>query len=211
MNVQKKLDRTWIVGLMTAITASLCCITPVLALLGGLGGIASSFSWVEPFRPYLLGFTVLVFGFSWYQKLKPQKADIACDCGEDGGSAGKAGKSSFFKSKTFLGIVTVFALVMLAFPYYSHIFFPKLESKVIVAESNNIAQANFEIEGMTCQGCEEEVKHEVSQLPGFIEATVNHETEKATVKFDKSKTSLEQVVTAINKTGYKVIKQEINN
>ncbi|PZX67881.1 hypothetical protein LY54_00620, partial [Salegentibacter mishustinae] len=40
-------------GLLTAAAASLCCITPILALISGSAGIASSFSWMEPFRPYL--------------------------------------------------------------------------------------------------------------------------------------------------------------
>lgn len=195
-------DKTWIAGIIAAIVASLCCITPVLALIGGLGGAASSFSWLEPFRPYLIGFTILVFVFAWYQKLKPRtKEEIECACEEDE-------KPSFWQSKTFLLIVTIFALLMLAFPYYSHIFYPKTESKVVIVESGNITEVNFDIEGMTCQGCEEHIKNAVSELPGFIEATANHQTRKATVKFDKSKTTIEQVVAAINKTGYKVIKQE---
>ena len=39
-------------SLLTAIAASLCCMTPVLALIAGTSGIASTFSWIEPFRPY---------------------------------------------------------------------------------------------------------------------------------------------------------------
>jgi mercuric ion transport protein len=66
-------------GLLTAIAASLCCITPVLALIAGTSGLASTFSWLEPFRPYFIGLTILVLGFAWYQKLKPQKK-IDCNC-----------------------------------------------------------------------------------------------------------------------------------
>jgi copper chaperone CopZ len=188
-------------GILTAIAASLCCITPVLALIAGSSGLASAFSWLEPARPYLIGITVLVIGFAWYQKLKPKKAEADCDCEEE--------KPSFLQSKKFLGIVTVFAALMLAFPYYSHIFYPKTESKVVIIESGNITEANFDIEGMTCTGCEEHIKHAVAQLPGYIEATANYKEGKATVKFDKSKTTMEQVATAIiNATGYKVTKQE---
>lgn len=186
-------------GILSAIAASLCCITPVLALIAGSSGIASAFSWLEPARPYLIGISVLVLGFAWYQKLKPKK-EVECDCEDE--------KPSFLQSKQFLGIVTVFAALMLAFPYYSHIFYPKTEAKVIVVESNNIAEANFDIEGMTCSGCEKHIKNAVAQLSGFISAEANHETGKATVKFDKSKTSLEQLVSAINETGYTVTKQE---
>jgi hypothetical protein len=76
MKTENKLIST---SLLTAITASLCCITPVLAIIVGTSGIASIFSWVEPFRPYLIGLTILVLGFAWYQKLKPKK-EIDCEC-----------------------------------------------------------------------------------------------------------------------------------
>jgi hypothetical protein len=80
-------------GLLTAITASLCCITPVLALIGGTSGIASTFSWIEPFRPYLIGLTFLVLRFAWNQKLKPRK-EIDCECEMDE-------KLKFIQSKIF--------------------------------------------------------------------------------------------------------------
>lgn len=202
MNTKKSSKGLVGAGIFSAIAASLCCITPVLALIAGSSGIASAFSWLEPARPYLIGISVLVLGFAWYQKLKPKKAEVDCACEEDE-------KPSFLQSKQFLGIVTAFAAMMLAFPYYSHIFYPKTEAKVIVVESNNIAEANFDIEGMTCTGCEEHIKHAVAQLAGFIEATADHKAGKAIVKFDKSKTSLEQVVAAIDETGYKVTSSEI--
>ena len=116
-------------GLLTAITASLCCITPVLALVAGTSGIASTFSWIEPFRPYLIGLTILVLGFAWYQKLKPRK-EIDCECETDN-------KPKFMQSKTFLGIVTAFAFVMLAFPYYSGIFYPNSEKQTIIVDKTD--------------------------------------------------------------------------
>ncbi|MEK7254190.1 MAG: heavy metal transporter, partial [Bacteroidota bacterium] len=39
-------------GALAAVAASLCCITPVLALLAGTSGLASTFSWLEPARPW---------------------------------------------------------------------------------------------------------------------------------------------------------------
>ena len=71
-------------GIMTAIAASLCCITPVLAALAGISGLASTFTWLEPARPYFIGATVLVLGFAWYQKLGiERKNDVHCDCEMD--------------------------------------------------------------------------------------------------------------------------------
>lgn len=106
---------------LTAITASLCCITPVLALIAGTSGVASTFSWIEPFRPYLIGLTILVLLVAWYQKLKPQK-EIDCECETDE-------KPKFIQSKIFLGIVTIFAIVMVTFPYTQVYFIQTAKNK----------------------------------------------------------------------------------
>ncbi|EAQ50983.1 mercuric transport protein MerTP [Leeuwenhoekiella blandensis] len=190
-------------GLLTAITASLCCITPVLALIAGTSGIASTFSWIEPFRPYLIGLTILVLGFAWYQKLKPQK-EIDCDCETDE-------KPKFIQSKKFLGIVTVFAIVMLSFPYYSGIFYPNTEKQIIVVDKSDIKTTEFTISGMTCVSCEEHVKHEVNKLNGIVDTKASYENGNAIIEFDKSKSNETEIEKAINSTGYKVTdKKEIN-
>ena len=190
-------------SIFAAIAASLCCITPVLALLAGTSGIASTFSWLEPARPYLIGLTVAVLGFAWYQKLKPQKADaIECDCEEDG-------KTPFIQSKTFLGIVTAFALVMLTFPQYAHVFYPDNSKEVVIVQQSDVQTADFEIKGMTCTGCEEHVKHAVNELDGIVEVSANYEEGKAQVKFDASKVSVEDVKKAIDATGYSVTKYQL--
>jgi len=184
-------------GILAAVAASLCCITPVLAFLGGIGGIAATFSWLEPFRPFLIGVTVLVLGFAWYQQLKPSKAEVDCDCEDD------KGKTKFIHSKKFLGIVTLVALAMLTFPSYASIFYPDIQSSGI-AVSDNVNLVEFDIEGMTCTGCELEVNHEVNQLPGIIGTQVSYEKANALVKYDADLVSEEKIKEAINATGYTV-------
>lgn len=189
-------------GLLTAITASLCCITPVLALIAGTSGMASTFSWIEPFRPYLIGLTVLVLGFAWYQKLKPQK-EIDCECETDE-------KPKFIQSKTFLGIVTVFAILMLSFPYYSGIFYPNTEKQIIVVDKSDIKTTEFKISGMTCASCEENVNREVNKLNGIVISKASYENENAIIEFDKTKTNEAEIEKAINSTGYKVTDKKEN-
>ncbi len=196
-------------SLLTAIAASLCCMTPVLALIAGTSGIASTFSWIEPFRPYLIGLTILVLGFAWYQKLKPQK-EIDCECETDDLPAGKAGKTKFIQSKTFLGIVTAFAIVMLAFPYYSGIFYPNTDKQIIVVDESDIKTTEFKISGMTCASCEEHVNHEVNKLNGIISSKASYENGNAIIEFDKTKTNETDIEKAINSTGYKVTDKKEN-
>ncbi|MFT4738217.1 MAG: mercuric ion transport protein [Cyclobacteriaceae bacterium] len=193
----KKSNSLAITSILTAFSASLCCITPVLALLAGSSGIASTFSWLDPFRPWLIGVTVLVLAFAWYQKLKPStKGDLDCDCEE-------YEKPSFWQSKRFLGMVTMIAAVMLLFPYYAASFYPEIK----LSESRNInLESTYEIKisGMTCTGCEEHVRLEVGKLSGISGLEVSYEKANAFITFNESETDIEKVKSAVGRTGYKV-------
>ena len=190
-------------SLLTAITASLCCITPVLALIAGTSGVASTISWIEPFRPYLIGLTILVLLFAWYQKLKPEKE---IDCGE----CETDEKPKFIQSKTFLGFVTVFAIVMLAFPYYSGMFYPNTEKQILVVNKSDIKTVEFKISGMTCVSCEEHINHEVNKLNGIVNSNSSYKKGNAIIEFDKTKTSEREIENAIKSTGYKVTNKKEN-
>ena len=186
-------------GVLTAIAASLCCITPVIALLAGSSSIAANFSWIEPARPYLIGLSIAVLVFAWYLKLKPTKTnDMDCNCET-------TKKASFLQSKTFLGIVTVFAILMMAFPSYAKIFYPKPKAQAAtVAMFDNKQQVKFTIQGMTCEGCEEHVNNELSKVKGILAYKTSYATRSSLVTFDKSKVDENTIEVAINKTGYKV-------
>ncbi|MCI4442903.1 MAG: mercuric transport protein MerTP [Lentimicrobium sp.] len=198
MNTNSKSGKLAGASILSAVAASLCCITPVLALISGASGVASTFSWMEPFRPYLLGITILVLAFAWYQKLKPRTAaEIQCACEEDE-------KPPFMQTKMFLGIVTIFAFLMMVFPYYGHIFYPKADKEIVVVSSDNIQEVKFNVSGMTCASCEEHVKNEVNKLPGIVSVSASSKEGNAIVKFDNSKTDKAAITKAIDATGYKV-------
>jgi len=174
-------------GIFTAVAASICCITPVLALIAGTSGIASTFSWVEPFRPYLIGLTIIVL-----------QEEIDCACEDDA-------KPSFWQSKRFLLIVTLFAALMLAFPYYSNLFYAQPAKDIVYVSQSNIKKQTFEVAGMTCAGCEAHVESEVNKLDGIISIKASYENANTIVEFDKTKTDLPTIRKAIESTGYKII------
>lgn len=193
-------------GIISAIAASLCCITPVVALLAGSSSIAANFSWIEPARPYLIGLSIAVLAFAWYIKLKPAKAkDMDCNCET-------TEKASFLKSKTFLGIVTVLAFLMMAFPLYAKMFYPepKVQAATVAVVANE-QQVEFTIVGMTCEGCEEHVNNEVSKVTGVLAYKTSYATRISLVTFDKSKVDVKTIEAAINKTGYKVKSHNVMN
>ncbi|MCH9029225.1 MAG: mercuric transport protein MerTP, partial [Bacteroidetes bacterium] len=174
MEQKKSSEKKWLgAGLLAAVAASLCCITPVLAVLGGLGGIASTFSWLDPSRPYLIGFTAIVLGYAFYNAYKPEKeGDVDCACEYDESPA----KKNFLNSKAFLWVVTGVSVLMFAFPSYSHIFFPNTNNNIVVVNESNITEAKFYIEGMTCTGCEESVDYALETEEGVISVTSSYET-----------------------------------
>ena len=211
MSTDKLSSQTVGASLFAAIAASLCCITPVLALFSGVTGLAATFSWVEPIRPYLVGLTILVLGFAWYQKLKPKKEDIDCECEPARSADGDDGKEPFIQSKSFLGMVTVFALILLAFPSYSHIFYPDINNKEISGVNHsNLKLVNMEIEGMSCTGCEEHIEYATSQLEGVFITKASYESGNASITFDQSISSLEELIDAVNETGYTVVDYKVS-
>jgi len=179
-----------------AILSSLCCIVPVLAIIAGTSGFASTISWLEPFRSFLVIIAILVLGFSWFQKLRPRK-EVQCECETNE-------KPRFIQSKTFLGIVTVFAISMLLFPNYAHVFYTKVEKEITRSDSFNIQTASIPIEGMTCTGCEAHISYEVDKLPGIIRSTVSYSNGSAVIEFDSTETNISEIEAAIKATGYKV-------
>ncbi len=186
-------------GVLSAIAASLCCITPVVALLAGSSSIAANFSWIEPARPYLIGLSLAVLALAWYVQLKPTKTkDMDCNCEPKK-------KASFLQSKTFLSIVTIFAILMMTFPLYAKVFYPKPKvHSATVAVVDNKQQAKFIIQGMTCEGCEEHVNNELSKVNGVLTYKTSYANRNSIVSFDGSKVDAKTIEAAINKTGYKV-------
>ncbi len=195
-------------GLLTAFASSLCCIVPLVAILAGTSSLAANFSWIEPAKPYLFGISFLALGFAWYQQLKPVEED---DCGCE------VETTSFFQSKKFLSIVTVFAIGMMAFPYYSGSLFaskPGPENNSVLVSNHmaqNIISVEFEVQGMTSGGCEKHVSDALYELEGVVEVTASFKNENTIVNFDDSKTSIKDIEKAIASTGYKVLGHKILN
>ncbi len=181
-------------GLLSAFAASLCCITPVAALIAGGSSLGTGFSWLEPARPYLIGLSIAVLAFAWYQKLRPVAAADCCE----------PGKTSFLQSKLFLGLVTLFAVAMMTFPLYGTAFYRAQKPPVQTTAANTKQQVAFTIQGMTCAGCEAHVNNELAKEPGILDYITSYASRSSIVTFDPQKTSAQAVATAIKRTGYKV-------
>jgi copper chaperone len=71
-------------------------------------------------------------------------------------------------------------------------------------------EVTLNVEGMTCDGCEETIKMGVETLEGIASVESSHEEGWTKVKYDKSTTSLEEIEGKITDTGY-TVKGELQN
>ena len=181
-------------SLLTALASSLCCIAPILAIVAGTSSFATNFAWVEPLRPYFVGATIGILGLAWYQKLTPQPVTAACCATEN------TAKTSFFQSKKFLGIVTVFALLLTAFPYYSNVLSLKTKAKIAVNGVTELGE--FQVAGMTCEGCEHHITDKLNGLKGIINVAASYEKGNTTVEFDPNQVNIAEIRATLDSTGY---------
>jgi len=66
----------------------------------------------------------------------------------------------------------------------------------------NLKLVHLNVSGMTCEGCENAVVKSIENLDGIQEASASHTAEEAIVRFDSTKTSLDDISGAIANAGY---------
>ncbi|WP_134089040.1 mercuric transport protein MerTP [Olivibacter sp. XZL3] len=181
-------------GVFLALTSSLCCIVPFLAIIGGTMGAVSAFSWIAAIRRYLLCATALILGFAFYRAYKSEQKD-ACGCEQ---------KRSMWQSKIFLWIIAAGSILLSTFPYYTS-FLQKVPTKQMLTDNQTVSSAVLEVQGMSCVACEGHINQVLHGKKGVQEVRTSYEKGESIVKFDRSLISPAQLSIAMeNETGYKV-------
>ena len=108
-------------GIVTAFTATLCCIAPlVLFLLGISGAWVSNLTALEPYRPYFLTAAVIFVAIGFWKVYKKPKAS---DCKP--GTFCAMPKSDRI-NKVMLWVATTVIVLVLVYPYVAPIILEKL-------------------------------------------------------------------------------------
>jgi copper chaperone CopZ/predicted peroxiredoxin len=71
------------------------------------------------------------------------------------------------------------------------------------SEDKTSIPQDFAIEGMTCQGCADNITAALTGIPGVRSATVSLHDKKAVVLADESQVTTEKIIAAITAAGYK--------
>ena len=183
-------------SILAAITASLCCIGPLMAVALGASGFAAS-AVFEKWRPVFLGVTLALLALAWYLTYRKPKA--ACE----GGSA-CATKPVAKWNKVILWFATGVVLVTAAFPSLSSAILRGTQSNapVVVTDANS-AVLTVKIPSMDCAACALTIQSVLKKQAGVLQAQVSFDTKEAVVKYDPAKLSPEKIIAAIDQTGFK--------
>jgi len=80
---------------------------------------------------------------------------------------------------------------------------PQSEELSLSAEAQWV-EITLNVEGMTCEGCENAIKAGLENLEGIASVESSHQEAWTKVKFDSKTTSVEEITASITNTGYEV-------
>lgn len=181
-------------SVLTAITASLCCVGPIVAALAGVGSIGA-FSVFVAYRPYFIVLTILLLGLGFF--LSYRKREVLCDDGTCKiESAGKWSKATMW-------LATVIAAVSIAVPYLG--WTQELLAQPISGQDpTSIANALvvLDIEGMDCEACAAGLQATLGRIEGVAAAQVNFQDARAVLKYDSTRVRPKAFVEELKEVGF---------
>ncbi len=207
MDKSKALRKASLGGsIVAAITASLCCIGPLVAVTLGAGGFAAS-AVFEKWRSVFLGVTFALLALAWYLTYRKPKENC-----EEGAVC--AAKPVAKWNKVVLWFATAFVVAATAFPSLSSAVLSAGQSgsdaccappAVVGSDS---AVLKLTIPRMDCAACAVGIQAMLRRQTGVESAEVSFDTKEAVVRYDAAKISAEKIVAMIDQTGFKAAKMD---
>jgi copper chaperone CopZ len=188
-------SRAGLLGAMSATFASVCCGLPLLLIAFGLGGLGLG-SVLGTYHWYFTGAGVVLLAAGWYVFLK-ERARLR--------AAGSEIRTARL-TPALLAIATLAVAGFGAFNLSSAFGLGSKAQQVARAASSSsgeLAQVVLPVEGMTCVTCEWSIEKALGKLDGVIEAKASASEQKVFVRYEPGKVSFQQMIEAVNATGYK--------
>jgi mercuric ion transport protein len=178
-------------GILSAILASACCISPLLLIAIGLGSGAAMVG-----RHHWLFLTggIAVLTWAWVKYFQEK---TVCDCEHKPRAGHRSGMISLV-----IATLSVLAFGSLSVSRYIFASVP-VSAQTQTQLANGLNRVVIRVEGLTCVTCEIAVRHGLRRIDGVKAMLVSARTGSATVDYDPSKTNPEQLMAAINSTGYR--------
>lgn len=183
---------------LAAIAASACCILPALLGVASAGTLGLGAT-LTPYRPYLMGLTVLLLGVAFYFTYRPAK--VACDADGTCATGQTAGVQR--AGKAVLWVVTVLTVGAMAYPQIAiHRAQAVASSAPLVVAPATAKTAVFALGKMSCAECSLQIADALKKTAGVHDAKVDFEAKRATVRYDGGRVNVSQLKSVVEKIGY---------
>ncbi len=187
----KKRNRLLTGGLGAAFLGSLCCIGPAIFIALGLGSFAVG-TFFESIRPWMGGLAIIALAFAWRQAFRKKPClNDACEVRP------KRDKRQI----TMLGIGTLLAASLLAYPYISERILEARNADSI-EEAEGAAHLAVSIPSMDCPACAVGIQSKLVGLEGIESARITYETKLAQIVYDSRQISEIEILESIEATGF---------
>ncbi|MBI2104375.1 MAG: cation transporter [Candidatus Omnitrophica bacterium] len=179
-------------GILSAITASVCCLGPVLLVVLGLGSLGFG-ALIGRYHWWFIGAAITLLIYAWRSYVKEARHCKAASCEMARGKT----------TRTVLLLASVVVAVFVGLNLYTYAS-QSSNTKPQAASSAqaHVASVMIPVEGMTCFTCELTVESSVKGLPGVRSVDARVTESAAYVQYDPAQVTVDAVVVAINKTGY---------
>ncbi len=176
-------------GIVAAILASTCCVGPLLLLAIGVG---SGAVFIGRYHWFFLIGGIAVLSWAWAKYLREK---TVCDCEHKPIPGHRTGMITLL-------IATVLVLGFAGLNISRYVFGsvpPPAQDQL----ANGLSRTVISVDGLSCLACEVPVRHALRKIDGVKSVQVSAGNKTATVDYELAKTNAEQLVAAINSTGYR--------
>lgn len=178
-------------GLVSAIIGSACCVGPaflaILGVFGFAGGFLATYHW------YFIAAGAIGIAVAWWQYRREQRKlrAVASRLRNEG------------VTRAILAFATV--LIVIVFGISAYPLLARRSAPAVTEASSLKAQSSIVIPtaSMDCAICAVPITARLKQLPGVSGVNVSVEKGTVSVQYDAAKVKPEQLVAAIDSTGYK--------
>jgi copper chaperone CopZ len=179
-------------GILSAITASVCCLGPVVLVLAGLGSLGFG-ALIGRYHWWFIVAAIVLLTVAWRSYLKEARRCKAVSCEMVGGK----------RTRTALLVASVVVTVFVGLNLYTYASQQRSTRQATAGPtSGQLVSVMIPVEGMTCFTCELTVESSLKRLSGVQSAEAKANEGVAYVRYDPARVSLNDLLTAINKTGY---------
>jgi copper chaperone CopZ len=172
-------------GILSAFLLSICCVGPLLLAIVGLeagAALIGRYHWL-----FLIS-GIAVLAWAWIKYLRGK-----CVCAREGRR----------QAMLSLSVTTIIVLAFAALNVSRYAVGKGIApAQVETPLANGLKRIIIPIKGMSCAACEVPVRYSLKSVNGVESARVSAAAGTATVDYDPAKTNPDQLVTAINSTGY---------